>query len=109
MSGTEARQGTDYRWLREPVGEAWTPRQQRVCALRDAHQHDPEFGYRLLASEARDAGFPKADRTAWRIFRDARIMSAIVKTPEKRGKTAGPPVCNDLVNRDFTARGPNQL
>lgn len=99
----------NYRWLREPGGPAGTPRQQRVRALGDAHQDNPEFGYRLLADEAREAGFPMADRTAWRLCNQSGIMSAIVKTRKRRGKKPGPPVCNDLVRRDFTAGGPNQL
>lgn len=36
-------------------------------------------------------------------------MSAIVKTRKRRGKKPGPPVSDDLVRRDFTAGGPNQL
>ena len=98
-----------YRWLREPVGHAGRLRQQRVRALRDAHHDDPEFGYRLLADEARQAGFPMADRTAWRLCRDAGIMSSIVKTRKRRGKKPGPPVCDDLVNRDFRATAANEL
>jgi putative transposase len=35
--------------------------------VSDAHRDDPEFGYRFLADEARDAGLSMADRTAWRI------------------------------------------
>jgi len=54
-------------------------------------------------------GFPMADLTAWRLCRDAGIMSAIVKTRKRRGKTPGQPVCDDLVRHDFTASGPNQL
>lgn len=37
----------------------------RANALFDAHREDPEFGYRFL-DEARDAGQPMAERTAWR-------------------------------------------
>ena len=98
-----------YRWLREPVGASEKLRQQRVRALRDAHHDDPEFGYRLLADEARQMGFPMADRTAWRLCWDAGIMSAIVETRKRRGKKPGPPVCDDLVNRDFTATVANEL
>ena len=32
-------------------------------ALFDAHRDDPEFGYRYLADEARDAGHAAYDRT----------------------------------------------
>ena len=56
-----------YRWLRELVGPAGTLHQQRVRAMRDAHQDDPEFGYRLSADEARQMGLLIADRTAWRL------------------------------------------
>ena len=50
-----------------------------------------------------------ADRTAWRLCNQSGIMSAIVKTRKRRGKKPGPPVCDDLVERNFTAGGPNQL
>ena len=72
---------------------------ERIAALRQAHEDDAEFGYRLLADEARQAGFPMADRTAWRLCQQSGIMSAIVKTRKK----PGPPVCDDLVKRNFTA------
>ena len=47
-----------YRWLRTPVGPVKKRRSERITALCDAHADDPEFGYRLLADEARQAGFP---------------------------------------------------
>lgn len=98
-----------YRWLREPVGPAGRLRGERIAALRQAHEDDAEFGYRLLADEARQAGFPMADRTAWRLCQQSGIMSAIVKTRKKRGKKPGPPVCDDLVKRNFTAASPDLL
>lgn len=98
-----------YRCVKEPFEKAERLRQQRVAALQEAHTDDAEFGYRLLADKARQLGFPMADRTAWRLCRDGGIMSAIVKTRKKKRKTPGPPVCDDLVQLDFTASGPNQL
>ncbi|MGW1166908.1 IS3 family transposase [Streptomyces sp. NPDC001153] len=97
-----------YRWLDKPVTAAALEQAHRANALFDAHRDDPEFGYRFLADEARDAGARMADRTAWRICRDNRWWSAFGK---KRGriKKAGPPVHDDLVRRDFTAGGPNRL
>lgn len=50
-----------------------------------------------------------ADRTAWRLCNQSGSMSAIVKTRKRRGKKTGPPVCDDLVERNFTAGGPKQL
>jgi hypothetical protein len=43
--------------------------------LFDAHRDDPEFGYRYLVEEARDAGEPMAERTAWRICTDNKWWS----------------------------------
>lgn len=92
-----------YRWVREPVGPAERLRQQRIAALRDAHEEEAEFGYRLLADDARDAGFPMADRTAWRLCSEAGIMSAIIRSRKRKGKKPGPPVYDDLIGRNFTA------
>ena len=58
----------------------------RANALFDAHRDDPEFGYRFLADEARDAGLAMADRTAWRICRDNGWWSAFGKKRGKDGK-----------------------
>ena len=62
-----------YRWLREAVIDALLTRAYRADALFDAHRNDPQFGYRLLADQARVAGEPMADRTAWRICSDHRL------------------------------------
>jgi putative transposase len=97
-----------YRWLRGPVTEADLARAYRADALFDAHRDDPQFGYRLLADEARSAGEPMADRTAWRICSDHRLWSTFGKK-KRTGKTPGPPVHDDLVNRVFTAQAPNEL
>ncbi|EFL19476.1 DDE-type integrase/transposase/recombinase [Streptomyces sp. C] len=97
-----------YRWLDKPVPEAVPEEAYRANALFSAHREDPEFGYRFLADEARDAGAAMADRTAWRICRDNRWWSVFGKK-RGRGKKAGPPVHDDLVSRNFTASGPNRL
>ena len=97
-----------YRWLREPVGPAGRLRGERIAALRQAHEDDAEFGYRLLADEARQVGFPMADRTAWRLCQQSGIMSAIVKTRKKRGNKPGPPKHGTAIHSDqgtvFTSR-----
>jgi putative transposase len=98
-----------YRWLANPVADAELTAAYRANALFDAHRDDPEFGYRFLVDEARDAGEPMAERTAWRICSDLGWWSAFGKKRGKNGKKPGPPVHDDLVERDFTATGPNQL
>ena len=98
-----------YRWLAEPVTDAQWTRAHRADALFDAHRDDPEFGHRLLADEARLAGQPMADRTAWRICRDNAWQSAFGKRKRGRGKQPGPAVHDDLVRRVFTAERLNEL
>ncbi|MET9225831.1 IS3 family transposase [Lentzea sp. NPDC003310] len=98
-----------YRWLAAPVTADELERAQRANALFDAHRDDPEFGYRFLADEARDAGWSMADRTAWRICSSMGWWSAFGKKRGRTGKKAGPPVHDDLVRRDFTAAAQNRL
>ncbi|NGY66535.1 IS3 family transposase [Lentzea sp. NEAU-D13] len=98
-----------YRWRARPVTVTELGRAQRANALFDAHRDDPEFGYRFLADEARDAGLSMADRTAWRICSSMGWWSVFGKKRGRNGKKAGPPVHDDLVRRDFTATAPNRL
>lgn len=99
-----------YRWLADPITPSEVVEAYRANALFDAHKDDPEFGHRLLADEARDAGEAMADRTAWRIAAANGWWSAFGKKKGRgSGKKAGPPVHDDLVGRDFTADEPNQL
>jgi putative transposase len=98
-----------YRWLASPVTNTEVIQAYRANALFDAHRDDPEFGHRLLADEARAAGEAMADRTAWRIASQNGWWSAFGKKKARGSKKAGPPVHDDLVGRDFTATGPNQL
>ncbi|MDT0187846.1 IS3 family transposase [Microbacterium sp. ARD31] len=98
-----------YRWLKCPVTNAELTEAYRANALFDAHQDDPEFGYRFLLDEARDAGQPMAERTAWKICSQLGWWSAFGKKRGRNGKKAGPPVHDDLVMRDFTADAPNEL
>lgn len=107
-----------YRWLKKPVGDAELVRAYRADALFDAHRDDPEFGYRFLADEARDAGQAMADRTAWKICSELGWFSAFGKKRGRNGKKPGPPVHDDLcavvdergrVRHEFTATAPNEL
>jgi putative transposase len=86
--------------------------------LFDAHQDDPEFGYRLLVDEACDVGEAMADRTAWRICSELGWWSVFGKKRGRNGKKPGPPVHDDLcavidekgrLRHEFVADAPNQL
>jgi transposase InsO family protein len=99
-----------YRWLAAPVTAAELVEAYRANALFDAHGDDPEFGYRFLADEAADAGQLMATRTAWRICSTNGWFSRFGKKPTRgKGGKVGPPVHDDLVERDFTADAPNTL
>ena len=98
-----------YRWLADPVTDAELEEAYRANALFDAHREDPEFGYRYLADEAETAGEKMCRRTAWRICSTGGWTSTIGKKGRGKHRKAGPPVHADLVARDFTAVGPNEL
>ena len=98
-----------YRWLACPVTDADLTAAYRANALFDAHRDDPEFGYRFLVDEAREVGEPMAERTAWKICSDLGWWSAFGKKRGRNGKKPGPPVHDDLVERDFTADAANTL
>ena len=98
-----------YRWLAAPVTDAEWAEAHLADALFDAHRDDPEFGYRLLADEARDAGLVLADRTAWRICSANGWWSTFGKRRRGRKNRVGAPAHEDLVRRQFTAPGPNQV
>ncbi|WP_239639396.1 IS3 family transposase [Brachybacterium paraconglomeratum] len=98
-----------YRWRKQQVTESELVEAYRANALFDAHRDDPEFGYRFLAGEAAAAGEVMCERTAWRICRDNRWWSVFGKNRGKNGKRPGPPVHDDLVQRDFTADDVNEL
>lgn len=99
-----------YRWLKQPITDSELVEAYRANALFDAHRDDPEFGHRLLADEARDAGEAMSDRTAWKITSANGWWSAFGKRKARgKGKKAGPPVHDDLVQREFVADAPNRL
>lgn len=98
-----------YRWLANPVTDAELTEAYRANALFDAHGDDPEFGYRFLADEAADAGESMSARTAWRICSTNGWFSRFGKKKRGKGAKTGPPVHDDLVERDFTADAPNTL
>jgi len=99
-----------YRWLKHPITETEMVEAYRANALFDAYRDDPEFGHRFLVDEAREAGKPMADRTAWRIASSNGWWSAFGKKRARgKGRKASPPVHDDLVQREFTADAPNRL
>ncbi len=99
-----------YRWLADPVTDADWIAAHRANALFDAHRDDPEFGYRFLADELQRAGLVAGERRIWRLCSQQKLWSTTVRKGRRSsGKTPGPAVHDDLVQRDFTAQQPDQV
>ncbi|MCT1922815.1 IS3 family transposase, partial [Brevibacterium luteolum] len=54
-------------------------------------------------------GYCTSERRVWRLCSRQGLFSHTVKRARKRGQKPGPPVCDDLVERDFTAQAVNEL
>jgi transposase InsO family protein len=98
-----------YAWLTDPVTDAEWTEARLANAIFDAHRDDPEFGYRFLVDEVRDAGFDVAERTVWRICRDNGWWSVFGKAKTRRRGPVAAPAHDDLVRRQFRADGPNKV
>ena len=98
-----------YRWLVQPVSDRERAEAHLAHALFEAHRDDPEFGYRLLADEVRDAGHRGCDRRMWRLCSSNGWWSVFGKPRRGKAGKPGPPAHDDKVRRDFTAAEPNRL
>jgi putative transposase len=96
------------KWRRNPFSQQDWDNAHLINAAMDIHGDDPAFGYRFIADELADAGFTASERRVWRLCSEQRLWSVFAK---KRGlnRKAGPPVHDDLVGRDFSARAIDQL
>ncbi len=97
-----------YKWLKQPVSAREAEEQELISVLHQLHGDDPEGGYRVLADDITELGYTLSERRVWRLCRVAGIQSTIVKR-KSRYKKAGAPVHDDLVNRQLSADGPNEL
>ncbi|MHA7141883.1 IS3 family transposase [Arthrobacter sp. Sr33] len=97
-----------YRWKANPVTDRDWADAHLVNAALKIHADDPAFGYRFIADELPGKGFTAGENRVQRLCRDHRIWSVFSR---KRGlnRKPGPPVHDDRVQRDFTAKMPNQL
>jgi transposase InsO family protein len=104
-----------YAWVAAPVSLRDLEDAYLTNALVDAHEDDPAFGYRFLADELEHAGMrvagrPVGERRVWRLCSQQRIWSTTVRKGRRgSGKTPGPAVHDDHVERRFTAAAPNRV
>ena len=104
-----------YAWLATPISQRELQDAYLTNALIDAHADDPEFGYRFLADELERAGHRVdgqvvGERRVWRLCSQQQLWSATVRKARRgSGKTPGPAVHDDHVQRDFTASAPDRV
>ncbi len=97
-----------YKWRARPCSDRDWDDAHLVNEMLDIHEDDPEFGYRFIADELERKGHRVSENRVQRLCQEHRIWSTTTKKPGRRSKTPGPPVHDDLVDRDFTADRPNQ-
>jgi putative transposase len=99
-----------YAWLAQPVSQRELQDAYLTSALIDAHGDDPEFGYRFLADELELLGHQVGERRVWRLCSQQKLWSSTVRKGRRgSGKTPGPAVHDDHVQRDFTSQRPDQV
>jgi len=97
-----------FKWLGRPCSARDLENAYLTDAAVDVHRDDPAFGYRFIADELERSGHRTSENRVWRLCSAQRLWSL---TSKKRGlsRRPGPPVHDDLVERDFTAGRPNEL
>ena len=97
-----------YKWRVRPCSERDWSDAHTTNAILDVHADDPEFGYRFIADELEHQGRRSCERRVWRLCSQQRVWSTTTKKGRRSsGKTPGPAVHDDLVQRVFTAPAPD--
>jgi putative transposase len=99
-----------YKWRAEPCSRRDLDDAHLTNAMVDVHADDPEFGYRFIADELGELGHRVGERRVWRLCRQQALWSTTTRKGRRAaGKTPGPAVHDDLVQRVFSAPGPDVL
>ncbi len=97
-----------YKWRANPVTDRDWDDAHLINAAVDIHHDDPEFGYRFIADELAEHGVVAGRNRVNRLCSQQRLWSVHAR---KRGLTRkpGPPVHDDLVERQFHANRTDRL
>jgi transposase InsO family protein len=97
-----------YKWCADPVTQRDWDDAHLINLAREIHHDDPEFGYRFITDELAEQGVKASRNRVNRLCTQERLFSCHSK---KRGpgRVPGPPVHDDLLERDFTAEHPNKV
>jgi transposase InsO family protein len=97
-----------YQWKARPVSQRDWDDAHLINAAIDIHHDDPEFGYRFITDELTAQGFTASRNRVNRLCTQQRLWS-VHSRKRGRHRRPGPPVHDDLVQREFTAPAPNRL
>ncbi len=98
-----------YKWRAHPVSDRDWSDAHLVDAARQIHDDDPTFGYRFIADELdAEHGIQASENRVQRVCSAHGIVSTLARK-RRAGRRPGPAVHDDLVHREFTANGPNEL
>jgi len=97
-----------YKWQANPVTDREWADAHLINTALGIHADDPAFGYRFIADQLAERGITASENRVQRLCQQEQIWSVFAK---KRGlsRRAGPPVHDDLVDRDFTAPTANRV
>ena len=97
-----------YKWRARPVSDRDWADAHLINVALEIHHDDPAFGYRFIADQLAERGIRASENRVQRLCSQERIWSVFAK---RRGlsRKPGPPVHDDLVERDFAAVGPNKV
>jgi putative transposase len=97
-----------FKWRTKPCSDRDLSDAFLINAAIDVHHDDPTFGYRFIADELKEQGFVTSETRVQRLCSLQGIWSLHAKK-RGRGRRPGPPVHDDLVERNFSADVANEL
>ena len=98
-----------YKWRANPVSNRDWDDAHLIDAIIDIHGDDPEFGYRFITDELHADGHAASENRVQRLCALQQVYSNIARKRRGSGKTPGPAVHDDHVNRIFHAEKLDQI
>lgn len=99
-----------YKWCARPVSDRDLSAAYLLNAAYDIHADDPGFGYRFIVDALEDEhGLRASANRVARLCSSHGIFAASAKRKRRGGPRPGPVAHEDLVRRDFSADGPDEL
>ena len=95
-------------WRVDPVCDRDWSDAQVINEIRSIRKKDSTFGYRLITDELKDVHVVMGENRVHRLCRENMLYSGTIGSRRGSGKTPGPAVHDDLLQRNFTASRVNE-